>query len=102
MQDISTSNTNFKSLTTRSAWHQLNLRSISTRCSQLVRMASQLRADFESLQQIDRQRRKNEALAQQIFGKNRRASAPGAGNKAKSGSVPSLASRIGVAGISKV
>lgn len=51
---------------------------------------------------IDRQRRKNESLAQQIFGKNRRASAPGAGIKAKSGPVPSLASRIGVAGITKV
>lgn len=51
----------------------------------------------------DRQRRKNAALAQEIFGKNRRQSAPGAGvAKAKSGAVPSLASRIGAAGITKV
>lgn len=52
---------------------------------------------------IDRQRRKNAALAQEIFGKNRRKSAPGAGvAKAKPSTVPSLASRIGVAGIIKV
>jgi hypothetical protein len=52
----------------------------------------------------DRQRRKNETLAQEIFGKNRRASAPGAGtNIRKSASAaPSLASRIGTAGVTKV
>jgi hypothetical protein len=45
----------------------------------------------------DRQRRKNEALAQQIFSKNRRASAPGAGIASrKPGAGPSLASRVGV------
>lgn len=45
----------------------------------------------------DRQRRKNEALAQQIFSKNRRASAPGAGIASrKPGTGASLASRVGV------
>jgi hypothetical protein len=45
----------------------------------------------------DRQRRNNEALAEKIFGKNRRASAPGAGMASKKpGTGPSLASRIGV------
>jgi hypothetical protein len=58
--------------------------------------------DLNAMIQADRQRRKNAALAQEIFGKNRRMSAPGAGiAKAKTGSVPSLASRIGVAGITK-
>ncbi|KUJ19942.1 uncharacterized protein LY89DRAFT_682770 [Mollisia scopiformis] len=58
--------------------------------------------DLNAMISADRQRRKNESLAQEIFGKNRRASAPGAGKiKAKSGPVPSLASRIGVAGITK-
>jgi hypothetical protein len=47
---------------------------------------------------IDRQRRKHESLAQEIFGKNRRASAPGGGlNNRKPGSGPSLASRVGIA-----
>jgi hypothetical protein len=47
---------------------------------------------------VDRQRRKNEALAQEIFSKNRRSSAPGAGlNNRKPGTGPSLASRVGVA-----
>ena len=47
---------------------------------------------------IDRQRRKNEALANEIFGKGRRASAPGSGlGSRKTPSGPSLASRIGVA-----
>ena len=46
----------------------------------------------------DRKRRKNEALAQEIFSKNRRSSAPGAGiANRKPGAGPSLASRIGVA-----
>jgi hypothetical protein len=52
----------------------------------------------------DRQRRKNENLAQEIFGKNRRSSAPGAGMNSRKPSavVPSLASRIGSPGITKV
>lgn len=55
----------------------------------------------------DRQRRKNENLAKEIFGKNRRASAPAGLNKRnnnKPGAAPSLASRIGVigAGVAKV
>lgn len=47
----------------------------------------------------DRQRRKNENLAKEIFG-NRRASAPGGMNKRnnKPVAVPSLASRIGPIG----
>lgn len=44
---------------------------------------------------VDRLRRKNEALAQEIFGKGRRASTPSNGNR-KSGNGPSLASRIGI------
>ena len=46
----------------------------------------------------DRQRRKNEALAQEIFSKSRRSSAQGAGviNR-KPGTGPSLASRVGIA-----
>ncbi|KAE8451908.1 hypothetical protein EG329_002749 [Mollisiaceae sp. DMI_Dod_QoI] len=58
--------------------------------------------DLNAMIAADRQRRKNETLAQEIFGKHRRSSAPGAASaKAKFGSVPSLASRIGVAGITK-
>jgi hypothetical protein len=50
----------------------------------------------------DRQRRKNEALAQEIFSKGRRQSAPSAGsNSRKPGAGPSLASRIGVAKVHK-
>lgn len=51
----------------------------------------------------DRQRRKNENLAQEIFGKNRRSSAPGAAlnNRKSATAVPSLASRIGSPGITK-
>ncbi|RQM06469.1 hypothetical protein DH86_00002317, partial [Scytalidium sp. 3C] len=47
----------------------------------------------------DRQRRKNEALAQEIFSRGRRSSAPGAGvlNSRKPGAGPSLASRVGIA-----
>ncbi|KAI9823127.1 MAG: hypothetical protein M1819_001510 [Sarea resinae] len=52
---------------------------------------------FDEIIQADRQRRKNEALANEIFGKNRRSSAPGGGalggRKAVTGP-PSLASRI--------
>ncbi len=53
---------------------------------------------------LERQRKKNEVLAQKIFGKNRRASAPGGGvNNRKNGVVPgSLASRVGPVGVTKV
>lgn len=55
-------------------------------------------ADFNAIINADRQRRKNEALAQEIFSKGRRQSAPSAGsNSRKPGTGPSLASRIGVA-----
>ncbi|TVY83445.1 putative RNA-binding protein [Lachnellula suecica] len=55
-------------------------------------------SDFNALINADRQRRKNEALAQEVFGKHRRASAPGAGvGNRRQTAVPSLASRIGVA-----
>lgn len=59
--------------------------------------------DLNAMISADRQRRKNAALAQDIFGKNRRQSAPGAGvSSRKPGAVgSSLASRIGVAGITK-
>ncbi|RFU35850.1 hypothetical protein B7463_g499, partial [Scytalidium lignicola] len=55
--------------------------------------------DFEAIINADRQRRKNEALAQEIFGKGRRSSASGAGmlNNRKPGAGPSLASRVGIA-----
>jgi len=43
-----------------------------------------------------RQKRKNEQLAQDIFGKNRRQSAPAAGNTKKAPIGGSLASRVGV------
>jgi hypothetical protein len=43
-----------------------------------------------------RQKRKNEQLAQDIFGKNRRQSAPAAGNIKKGPIGGSLASRVGV------
>jgi hypothetical protein len=48
---------------------------------------------------LDRQRRKNEALAQEIFGRGRRASGPTAGGQGprKPGTGPSLASRVGIA-----
>ncbi|OQO10667.1 hypothetical protein B0A48_03965 [Cryoendolithus antarcticus] len=54
-------------------------------------------ASFNEMIQADRQKRKNEQLAQEIFGKNRRQSAPTAqqnGKKAPLGG--SLASRVGV------
>lgn len=44
----------------------------------------------------DRQRRKNEALANEIFGRGRRASIPSNGNR-KLGLGSSLASRVGIA-----
>jgi hypothetical protein len=53
---------------------------------------------------LDRARRKNEAVAKEIFGKNRRSSAPGAAaavSGRKPGPTPSLASRIG-GGVAKV
>ncbi|KAK0099994.1 hypothetical protein ONS95_013188 [Cadophora gregata] len=55
--------------------------------------------DLNAMISKDRQRRKNETLANEIFG-NRRASAPGVLNKRnnKSAAVPSLASRIGPIG----
>lgn len=47
---------------------------------------------------IDRERKKNEALAAKVFGKGRRNSAPGgaASGSRKAGGAPSLASRVGV------
>jgi len=53
--------------------------------------------DFNAIINADRQRRKNEALANEIFSKNRRQSAPAGGAKIKHGTGPSLASRVGVA-----
>jgi hypothetical protein len=46
---------------------------------------------------LDREKRKNQTLAKEIFGRNRRQSAPTAGASRKPGSGPSLASRVGVA-----
>lgn len=53
---------------------------------------------------LDRQKRKNEALANEILGKNRRASAPGAGvvSKKQTAAAGSLASRIGVVKVRKL
>ena len=52
---------------------------------------------YDDTSLLDRQRRKNEALAKEIFGKAkyRRASAPGNGSR-KASTGPSLASRVGV------
>ncbi|KAL4889376.1 DUF185-domain-containing protein [Aspergillus ambiguus] len=60
--------------------------------------AGQQNVSFDQIIQADRQKRKNEDLANKILGKNRRASAPGAGaaNKAQNATSGSLASRIGV------
>ncbi|KAK2761886.1 pentatricopeptide repeat protein [Colletotrichum kahawae] len=49
--------------------------------------------EFEKIIQEGRERKKNEALAQKIFSKDRRQSAP---SKLKPGVGPSLASRVGV------
>ncbi|KAJ0343061.1 hypothetical protein COL922a_000388 [Colletotrichum nupharicola] len=49
--------------------------------------------EFEKIIQEGRERKKNEALAQKIFSKDRRQSAP---SKLKPGAGPSLASRVGV------
>ncbi|KAH8598310.1 hypothetical protein B0O99DRAFT_58870 [Bisporella sp. PMI_857] len=57
-------------------------------------------SDFETMIHADRERRKASSLAQEILGKGRRSSAPGAGVSVanrKPGTGPSLASRIGVA-----
>ncbi|KAI9049193.1 hypothetical protein LZ554_007040 [Drepanopeziza brunnea f. sp. 'monogermtubi'] len=58
--------------------------------------------DLNTMLNADRERRKNETLAKEIFGRNRRASAPSGSYKrnTKPGAVPSLASRIGVIGAS--
>ncbi|KPM46273.1 hypothetical protein AK830_g333 [Neonectria ditissima] len=50
-------------------------------------------ADFEKIINDGRERKKNEALADKIFSKNRRQSAPA---KPKAASGPTLASRVGV------
>lgn len=53
---------------------------------------------YIKLSRLDRLRRKNEALAQEIFGKGRRSSTPSNSNgNRKPGPGPSLASRIGIA-----
>ncbi|KAB8256459.1 S-adenosyl-L-methionine-dependent methyltransferase [Aspergillus pseudonomiae] len=60
--------------------------------------AGQQAVSFNEIIKADRQKRKNEELANSILGKNRRTSAPGAGNnKAQTATQGSLASRIGVA-----
>ncbi|KFY34592.1 hypothetical protein V494_06635 [Pseudogymnoascus sp. VKM F-4513 (FW-928)] len=51
--------------------------------------------DFDKIIQTDRTRRKNEALADDIFNRGRRQSAPGAVPR-KPGTGPSLASRVGI------
>lgn len=58
--------------------------------------ASKEEVSFDAIIQADRQRRRNEALAQEIFGKPRRVSTPANGLR-KPGSGPSLASRVGIA-----
>ncbi|KAL9622309.1 MAG: hypothetical protein Q9160_003320 [Pyrenula sp. 1 TL-2023] len=64
-------------------------------------MAKAEAIDFNQIIQADRERRKNEALASEIFGAGRRSSAPGVPNgPRKATQTPSLASRIG-GGISK-
>ncbi|MCJ1321904.1 hypothetical protein MMC15_007249 [Xylographa vitiligo] len=55
---------------------------------------------FDDIIQADRLRRKNEALANEIFGKGRRASTPATTGKRKPG-IPSLASRVGITKLSK-
>ncbi|KAE8384826.1 hypothetical protein BDV23DRAFT_166104 [Aspergillus alliaceus] len=61
--------------------------------------AGQQAVSFNEIIKADRQKRKNEELANSILGKNRRTGAPGAGiNKAQNAAAQgSLASRIGVA-----
>ena len=60
--------------------------------SQYLRQAQRAR----QLMRADRLRRKNEALAQEIFGKGRRSSTPANGIR-KLGPGASLASRVGIA-----
>ncbi|MCJ1289457.1 hypothetical protein MMC34_000989 [Xylographa carneopallida] len=55
---------------------------------------------FDDIIQADRLRRKNEALANEIFGKGRRASTASTTGKRKPG-IPSLASRVGITKLSK-
>lgn len=50
----------------------------------------------------DRTRRKNEALADDIFNRGRRQSAPGAAAFRKPGTGPSLASRVGISKVSDI
>ncbi|KAI9828036.1 MAG: hypothetical protein M1832_003563 [Thelocarpon impressellum] len=59
---------------------------------------------FDEMIKSDRQRKKNEALASEIFGKGRRASAPGAGllNRKAMSTAPSLASRRSASAAPKV
>ncbi|KAL4975831.1 hypothetical protein BDW66DRAFT_136414 [Aspergillus desertorum] len=61
-------------------------------------MAATQAVSFDDIIQSSRQKKKNEELANQILGKNRRASAPGSGpGKAQNATLGgSLASRIGV------
>ncbi|KAF7588800.1 hypothetical protein BBP40_005193 [Aspergillus hancockii] len=58
--------------------------------------AGQKAISFDEIIKADRQKRKNEELANSILGKNRRTSAPAAGKKAQNATSGSLASRIGV------
>ncbi|MCJ1339158.1 hypothetical protein MMC09_004447 [Bachmanniomyces sp. S44760] len=51
---------------------------------------------FDDIIKADRERRKHEALAKEIFGKSRRASTPASAGTRKPGSGPSLASRVGI------
>ncbi|KAH8821611.1 hypothetical protein F5884DRAFT_768465 [Xylogone sp. PMI_703] len=53
--------------------------------------------EFEAIINADRQRRKYEALAEEIFNRGRRSSAPSALKSRKLGAGPSLASRVGIA-----
>jgi hypothetical protein len=52
-------------------------------------------SDFVCL--IDRKRREHEALAKEIFGKNRRSSDAGQNANKRTAQMPSLASRTGIA-----
>ncbi|KAA6412908.1 MAG: hypothetical protein FRX48_03901 [Lasallia pustulata] len=52
---------------------------------------------FDAIIQADRQRRKNEALAKEIFGKGRRPTTPANAGNRSNATAPSLASRVGVA-----
>ncbi|MCJ1370946.1 hypothetical protein MMC20_002160 [Loxospora ochrophaea] len=56
---------------------------------------------FDAIIQADRQRRKNEELANQILGKGPKARTQPTAVKRKAGSGPSLASRVGIAKVSQ-